>query len=261
MKYIYATHPQNKKLVYRFLMDDKGTLSESMVWSYKAHSFVSGVDYCGWILDYLKQPDQLLTEVAAMELIEQLSAEAELPSVFYDEDPQKEYTYAYDVESSSTVFRGEYNEDGRVINCSRWDYREHRFRPYDDAWGWLRGLEDDSRLIHKAEEALEHIVRGKQSSTVNNIYDIQRPLAETIKDYKEYYKPLKIGNGYFWEPIPCPVCGKYKFILSLDLESKECPVCHWKFCVNQLENPVCNGRNKMTVNQARIAYAKGEPIE
>ena len=54
----------------------------------------------------------------------------------------------------------------------------------------------------------------------------------------------------------CPVCGMY------ELERFEvCDNCEWQNDLYQLEHPEREGgANNMSLNEAREAYAKGEPI-
>lgn len=60
-------------------------------------------------------------------------------------------------------------------------------------------------------------------------------------------------------PHKCPVCGKYEFegYGSFDV----CDVCNWEDDPVQEKNPdEEGGANSMSLNQARAAWAKGEPI-
>ena len=58
--------------------------------------------------------------------------------------------------------------------------------------------------------------------------------------------------------MKCPVCGKYEFSWEFDI----CPVCNWCHDEVQTEDPdFTGGANDMSLNQAREAYKKGEPIK
>ena len=57
----------------------------------------------------------------------------------------------------------------------------------------------------------------------------------------------------------CPVCGEYEFegTNSYDI----CPYCNWEDNEFQEEEPDNNGGpNKMSLNQAREAFKKGEKV-
>lgn len=57
----------------------------------------------------------------------------------------------------------------------------------------------------------------------------------------------------------CPVCGKWKF-LSNDM-GEVCEECGWESDSYQEENPdVAYCCNRMTLNQAKKAYAEGKPV-
>lgn len=62
------------------------------------------------------------------------------------------------------------------------------------------------------------------------------------------------------EKHKCPVCGKYEFpeIDSFDV----CEVCGWEDDGVQEDDPnYAGGANKMSLNQAKAAYARGEKVE
>lgn len=61
-------------------------------------------------------------------------------------------------------------------------------------------------------------------------------------------------------PHKCPVCGQYEFPFKCSYEF--CKVCGWQDESYQEENPDedCLA-NIMSLNQAKAAWAKGEPIE
>ena len=62
--------------------------------------------------------------------------------------------------------------------------------------------------------------------------------------------------------MKCPVCGKYHFKNGIDGEYKFCRVCGW--CNDKVQNKdpdFTGGANHMSLNQAREAYKKGEPIK
>lgn len=57
----------------------------------------------------------------------------------------------------------------------------------------------------------------------------------------------------------CPVCGRYEFEEhgSFDI----CEVCHWEDDPIQEKDPdYKGGANKMSLNEAREAYARGLPV-
>ena len=57
----------------------------------------------------------------------------------------------------------------------------------------------------------------------------------------------------------CPVCGKYEFeeYGSYDI----CEVCGWEDDAVQAEHPdLKGGANRMSLNEARAAYAAGQQI-
>lgn len=57
----------------------------------------------------------------------------------------------------------------------------------------------------------------------------------------------------------CPVCGKHHFEEEDFYEI--CPVCGWEDDGIQRDDPdYTGGANKMSLNQAKEAFAKGEPI-
>ena len=57
----------------------------------------------------------------------------------------------------------------------------------------------------------------------------------------------------------CPVCGKYMFEEEDSFDY--CPVCGWGDDKFQEENPdYKGGYNRMSLNQAREAYANGKEI-
>ena len=54
-----------------------------------------------------------------------------------------------------------------------------------------------------------------------------------------------------WEYVHCPVCGH--LVETYDI----CDKCHWQ---NTGETNINGGPNKMTLTEAKEAYAKGEKI-
>lgn len=59
------------------------------------------------------------------------------------------------------------------------------------------------------------------------------------------------------EYIKCPCCG-----LTEVREHDICDVCLWQNDLNQLSDPAyAGGANKMSLNEARAAYAEGRPVE
>ena len=55
----------------------------------------------------------------------------------------------------------------------------------------------------------------------------------------------------------CPVCGNDQLLEEWEF----CDVCGWQMDFVQYDKPdYAGGANHMSVNQAREAYAKGEPI-
>ena len=57
------------------------------------------------------------------------------------------------------------------------------------------------------------------------------------------------------ETNKCPICEK------TELEEYEiCDVCGWENDLHQYDNHDISGANHMSVNQAREAFAKGEPV-
>lgn len=58
------------------------------------------------------------------------------------------------------------------------------------------------------------------------------------------------------ETIKCPCCGK-TYVAEYDI----CTVCKWENDLNQLSKPdLRGGANRMSLNEARIAYKKGEKV-
>ncbi len=58
----------------------------------------------------------------------------------------------------------------------------------------------------------------------------------------------------------CPVCGKYTF--EEDDNFEICPICNWQDDGVQRDDPnYAGGANKMSLKEAKEAYAKGEPVE
>lgn len=56
--------------------------------------------------------------------------------------------------------------------------------------------------------------------------------------------------------IKCPCCGK-TYVGEYDI----CSVCNWENDPIQLDKPdTRRGANQMTLNEARIAYKKGEKV-
>lgn len=59
--------------------------------------------------------------------------------------------------------------------------------------------------------------------------------------------------------IKCPVCGKYTFAEEDDHDI--CDVCWWMNSRYQLNHPDYSGAaNKMSLNEAKAAYARGEKV-
>ena len=59
--------------------------------------------------------------------------------------------------------------------------------------------------------------------------------------------------------MKCPVCGKYEF--PMEHGNEMCEVCGWLNDEVQLEDPdLTGGDNRMSLNQARAAYARGEEV-
>lgn len=57
----------------------------------------------------------------------------------------------------------------------------------------------------------------------------------------------------------CPCCEKHYFDEIDDFEI--CPVCDWVNEIVQTKNPdFRGGANHMSLNQARAAYRRGEPV-
>ena len=60
--------------------------------------------------------------------------------------------------------------------------------------------------------------------------------------------------------IKCPVCGKYEFEKEDDFDI--CPICSWENDGVQMVDPdYGGGANKMSLNQAREAWKKGEKVK
>lgn len=58
----------------------------------------------------------------------------------------------------------------------------------------------------------------------------------------------------------CPVCGKYEFPKEGSLEI--CEVCKWQDDMFQEEFPdECCCANRMSLNEAKKAYAEGKPVK
>lgn len=65
----------------------------------------------------------------------------------------------------------------------------------------------------------------------------------------------KLGDKNF----PCPVCGKHEFKAFGDY--RVCPVCNWENDDIQYDFPdEDGGANRMSLNQAREAWKKGEKV-
>ena len=61
------------------------------------------------------------------------------------------------------------------------------------------------------------------------------------------------------EKHKCPVCGKYEFEEYGDFEI--CPVCEWEDDPIQYKEPdYKGGANRMSLNEAREAYKRGEKV-
>lgn len=59
--------------------------------------------------------------------------------------------------------------------------------------------------------------------------------------------------------IKCPVCGKYEFMHEDDFDV--CPECGWENDGLQIDDPeYVGGANRMSLNQAREAWKKGEKV-
>ena len=57
------------------------------------------------------------------------------------------------------------------------------------------------------------------------------------------------------EKVLCPVCGEYLFEEAYEI----CPICGWECDKLQMEDSDFEGgANKMSLNQARIAYMEGK---
>lgn len=77
--------------------------------------------------------------------------------------------------------------------------------------------------------------------------------------HKVWMLPYDVSNGCAEENarVVCPVCGKHTF----EFEFALCPVCGWQNDLLQAKNvDLYGGANKMSVNQAREAYFKGEKV-
>lgn len=64
---------------------------------------------------------------------------------------------------------------------------------------------------------------------------------------------METDNNEIWDEefvIECPVCGRKVMLFDV------C-VCNWE---NTGETNIDGGPNKMTLEAARIAYQKGEPV-
>lgn len=62
------------------------------------------------------------------------------------------------------------------------------------------------------------------------------------------------------EKHKCPVCGKYEFEERDSLDY--CDICGWCDDAIQLRQPdYRGGANKLSLNEARKAWAEGRPIE
>lgn len=58
----------------------------------------------------------------------------------------------------------------------------------------------------------------------------------------------------------CPVCGRYEFPEENSFDI--CTVCNWEDDADQEENPdEINGANRMSLNEARAAWASGQRVE
>lgn len=72
-----------------------------------------------------------------------------------------------------------------------------------------------------------------------------------------WYPDNEVCIGDDSERTECPVCNGYTFLHIFDI----CPICKWEHDLVQEEDPDYNGgANKMSLNQAREAYRKGEKV-
>ncbi len=60
------------------------------------------------------------------------------------------------------------------------------------------------------------------------------------------------------ELFKCPVCGKHYFEERDDF--KICPICYWENDDLQRTHPDMSGANRMSLNEARSAYAEGREV-
>lgn len=59
--------------------------------------------------------------------------------------------------------------------------------------------------------------------------------------------------------VKCPVCGKYEFKAPDDFDV--CPICNWENDGLQTDEPdYAGGANKMSLNQAKEAWKRGEKV-
>ena len=78
-----------------------------------------------------------------------------------------------------------------------------------------------------------------------------------IQRYAFNWYPNDVCIGDDSERTECPVCNGYVFKYEFDI----CPICKWEHDMVQEEDPDYNGgANKMSLNQARVAFKNGEKV-
>ena len=69
-------------------------------------------------------------------------------------------------------------------------------------------------------------------------------------------------NKAFYQPMACPVCGKFYFSVLQegdDLSHLQCAKCGWRYDYDQAVNhDLKSGKNSQSVNEYRLWYQKND---
>lgn len=118
------------------------------------------------------------------------------------------------------------------------------------------GESDPLSLLKDKEYEVISIEKGPNNE------DWYRIIDETEEDYLYHSLEFEIidNSPVSKETFPCPVCGMSEFLVRSIYTS--CDTCGWRNNPEQVENPDKeNCINRMSLNEARKAWAKGKTIE
>ena len=117
--------------------------------------------------------------------------------------------------------------------------------------GDILGHVDKDGIIIRYDRKINDFVKASVKKGIRTMF---KP-----DDGESYYKDMRKEDIERGGKIKCLVCGKSEFAERDNFDS--CPVCYWENDDYQIRHPGKSGANRMSLNEARVAYREGRPIK